>query len=268
MRNMFAFCIVLSLGWSVMAAGPAPAASGSASASSASASTADIKPAPAPNFFWIGVWMQPPGDFKKWKERGVNVIVTDRPKPDHKSDRDAYFAAAQAQGLKVVIYPDPKDPLLDLKRPAFYAWMQGDEPENWGHLLKKADGNFDAPATTATYNQIYRKLKELSPKTPVYGNFNGMQLTATKDKRGARGEVIRDDYREFLKGVDWCSGDWYVRATGREASRIADLQGRMVDYLFELSGGKKPVFAFIECCNQKLHSAKNGAAPTASEMRA
>jgi hypothetical protein len=95
-----------------------------------------------------------------------------------------------------------------------------------------------------------------------------MQLTATKDKRGARGEVIREDYREFLKGVDWCSGDWYVRATGREASRIADLQGRMVDYLFELSGGKKPVFAFIECCNQRLTSAKNGAAPTASEMKA
>jgi hypothetical protein len=264
MRKVVAMVVVLLLGCSVMAADVgSPATKPSAAASNSLEASAG-----PPSFFWIGVFMQPPGDFKKWKERGINIIATDRPKPDHKSDRTAYFAAAQAAGLKVVIYPDPENPLNDLKKPAFYAWMQADEPENWGHLLKKADGKFDCPATAESYVAIYRKLKELSPSTPVYGNFNGMQITGTGDRRGNRGEMVKDDYRIFMKGADWLSGDWYVRATGREASRIADLQGRMVDRIFEWSGGNKPVFAFIECCNQRLASAKNGAAPTASEMRA
>jgi len=55
--------------------------------------------------------------------------------------------------------------------------MQGDEPENWGHLQKNADGTFDLPGTTQTYCSIFNTLKQVSPSTPIYGNFNGMQLT-------------------------------------------------------------------------------------------
>ena len=43
---------------------------------------------------------------KKWKDRGANVALTDKPKPDN-SSRPSYFAAAEAAGMKVVIYPDP-----------------------------------------------------------------------------------------------------------------------------------------------------------------
>src|SRR5438045_6890878 len=42
----------------------------------------------------------------------------------------------------------------------------------------------------------------------------------------------------------------------------------MIDYLLELSGGNKPAFAYIESCNIRITSSKNGAAPTASEMKA
>jgi hypothetical protein len=225
------------------------------------------RPAPPLPFFFIGVWMQPAKDLKKWKDRGVNVAVTDKPKPD-KTTREAYFAAASAAGMKVVIYPDPVFPSNDLKQTSFLAWMQGDEPENWGPLQKNADGTFDLPGTTQTYCSVYNTLKQLSPSTPVYGNFNGMQLTSTRDKRDAKKGIIRQDYRDFFCGSDWISGDWYVRSNGRGPEKIAELQGKMIDYLLELSGGQKPAFAYIESCNIRITSAKNGAAPTPSEMKA
>src|SRR5687768_7799854 len=90
--------IVLSL---LLIARPLLGADAPAASTSGFASAAPAPTVPPPDFFWVGVWMQPPNDFKKWKDRGVNVIVTDRPKPDHKSNRDQYFAAAHAQGLKV-----------------------------------------------------------------------------------------------------------------------------------------------------------------------
>src|SRR5882762_10466486 len=88
------------------------------------------RPVPPLNFFFIGVWMQPAKDLKKWKDRGVNVSVTDKPKPDN-TPRSTYFAAAAAAGMKVAIYPDPAGPTNDLKEKSFLAWMQADEPENW-----------------------------------------------------------------------------------------------------------------------------------------
>src|SRR6266581_1553153 len=209
------------------------------------------QPAPPLPFFFIGVWMQPVKDLKKWKERGINVAVTDKPKPD-RTTRDAYFAAAAAAGLKVVIYPDPVFPSNDLKQPGFLAWMQGDEPENWGHLQKNSDGTFDLPATTQIYCQIFNSLKQVGPSTPIYGNFNGMQLTSTRDRRDAHKGIIREDYRNFFCGADWISGDWYVRSNGRGPEKIAELQGKMIDYLQDLSGGQKPVFAYIESCNIRI----------------
>ena len=225
------------------------------------------QPAPPLPFFFIGVWMQPAKDLKKWKDRGINVAITDKPKPDN-SSRASYFAAAAAAGVKVAIYPDPAGAANDLKQQSFLAWMQGDEPENWGHLQKNSDGTFDLPGTTQTYCSIYNTLKQVSPSTPIYGNFNGMQLTSTRDRRDARKGIIREDYRNFFCGSDWISGDWYVRSNGRGPEKIAELQGKMIDYLIDLSGGQKPAFAYIESCNIRITSAKNGTAPSASEMKA
>ena len=83
------------------------------------------QPAPPLPFFLIGVWMQPAKELKKWKDRGINVVVTDKPKPDN-SSRASYFAAAESAGVKVVIYPDPAGAANDLKNKSFLAWMQGD----------------------------------------------------------------------------------------------------------------------------------------------
>src|SRR5438477_791486 len=111
MRKIFVTVVVLLLACPLMAEGPT------------------TRPAPALPFFFIGVWMQPAKELKKWKDRGINVVVTDKPKPDN-SSRASYFAAAESAGVKVVIYPDPAGAANDLKNKSFLAWMQGDEPEN------------------------------------------------------------------------------------------------------------------------------------------
>src|SRR5213078_888147 len=104
------YLLVVAL--SLLLACPVLAAAGPATKPTTMPTT---RPAPPLPFFFIGVWMQPNKDLKKWKDRGVNVAVTDKPKPD-KSTREAYFAAAAAAGMKVVIYPDPVFPANDLKQ--------------------------------------------------------------------------------------------------------------------------------------------------------
>src|SRR5438874_3948586 len=157
------YLLVLAL--SLLLACPVLAADGGAMRPTTRPTTRSAPPLP---FFFIGVWMQPNKDLAKWRSRGINVAVTDKPKPDN-SSRSVYFAGAAAAGVKVVIYPDPAGPQNDLKQQSFLAWMQGDEPENWGHLQKNSDGTFDLPATTATYCSIYNTLKQVSPSTPIYG---------------------------------------------------------------------------------------------------
>ena len=79
MRKFVAILVVLSLVCSLKAADEKKA--------TASPTTRPTtQPAPPLPFFFIGVWMQPAKDLKKWKERGINVAVTDKPKPDN-SDR-------------------------------------------------------------------------------------------------------------------------------------------------------------------------------------
>ena len=73
------------------------------------------------------------------------------------------------------------------------------------------------------------------------------------DKRDARKGIIRQDYRDFFCGSDWISGDWYVRSNGRGPEKIAELQGKMIDYLLELSGGQKPAFAPVQAANWRDH---------------
>jgi len=101
MRNLFVFAVCTLLTCPVFAA-------------DAPTTRPTTQPAPPLPFFFIGVWMQPAKDLKKWKDRGINVAITDKPKPDN-SSRASYFAAAAAAGVKVVIYPDPGRAANDLK---------------------------------------------------------------------------------------------------------------------------------------------------------
>src|SRR5687767_12681614 len=161
-----------ALSVSLLAAAPAPIKQ--AQVSTAESKTMAIKP---PDFFVIGVWQQPPNLFKTWADRGINTLVTNAPKPDHKPDRPGYFKVAAANNLRVAIGADPENPLGDLEYPNFFAWMQRDEPENWPALKKTADGKFDTPGTIEQYQSNYNRLKKLSPMTPIWGNFNGMHVT-------------------------------------------------------------------------------------------
>src|SRR5258706_16241349 len=76
------------------------------------------QPAPPLPFFFIGVWMQPAKDLKKWKDRGINVAITDKPKADN-SSRASYFAAAAAGGGNVANYPRAARAANDLKEQRF-----------------------------------------------------------------------------------------------------------------------------------------------------
>jgi hypothetical protein len=220
-----------------------------------------------PPYILISVYMQPASSFQKWKDRGCNAITTDKSKPDSppetQASRTAYFKAAADLGMKVIIGSDPLGAGNDLSRPGFLAWSQPDEPENWGRVVKNPDGSFNWPATTAKYNLDYRSLKNAAPNVPVYGNFNGGPLMSARETTTDPRNITLPTYREFAKGADWLSADFYIRPQGRPPEQLANY-GKMQDILQSIGPGK-PTYAVIECCDQGL---TNGVAPNASEVRA
>lgn len=207
--------------------------------------------------------MQPASNFAKWQARGVNTIVTDKSKPDSPPEtaasRTGYFNAAQAASLSVIIGPDA----ADTSRPGLLAWSQKDEPEDWGHVLKNADGSFDWKATTDGYISDYARFKSFGTSVPVFGNFNGGPILSARESDTNPKNVTLPMYREFAKGTDWLAADFYIRPQGRPPEQIANY-GKVQDRLALIAPGK-PSFAIVECADQGL---TGGAAPSASEVRA
>lgn len=253
----------------LLAAAPAQVKTPTSSAANAKAASASKSlVAKGPDYFVIGVWQQPPQLFKTWSQRGINTLVTNAPKPDHKPDRPGYFKLAAANNLAVVIGADPENPLNDKQYPNFLAWLQRDEPENWPALKKTKDGKYDVGGSIEQYQSNYGRLKKLSPMTPIWGNFNGMHMTGTTKKAHDRNPVGQEHYPPFMLGTDWVSADWYVRPAGRDGNRIGDLIGTMCRRLEEWSGGK-PFFVFVDCAELGIKGTPAPpAAPKPEEMRA
>jgi hypothetical protein len=227
---------------------------------------AALAPVPSPTI-QIGVYMAPASSFQKWKDRGINTIVTDKSKPDSppetQASRTAYFKAASDLGMQLIIGSDPMGAANDLPRPGLLAWCQPDEPESWSKVVKNPDGSFNWSATTNRYRLDYANLKNIAPNVPVYGNFAGGPLLSARETSTDPRNITLPTYRDFAKGADWLASDFYICPQGRPPEQLANY-GKQQDCLQSIGPGK-PTYAVVECCDQGL---PNGRAPTASEVRA
>jgi FtsZ-binding cell division protein ZapB len=210
----------------------------------------------------IGVYEQPATSLQKWADRGINTLVGIA---QGQNRLDAFNAATNAK-IRVLAAPDPV-PAIDVSIPAFLGWNQPDEPENQNHVP-----NLDYNAAAEVYVKRFLTLKAANAKaanTPIFGNFNGMVLTAAREAPPAVGtwtNIVGPQYRRFFEGVDWLCADWYVRNSGRTPDRILPLISAMMQRLNDWSFGK-PSMAFIECSFQG-RTEVGSSAPTPSEMRA
>jgi hypothetical protein len=227
--------------WSIALAGTLVAASVSAAPAPFAASDAEQGGLFLDGFFPIGVWVPPPYDYEKWKNRGVNTMV------GIGFDLEGSIAEAHRLGLHMIREPRP-DPADDAGESLLLAWAQPDEP----------DGIYSQVPYTEIQAQ-YQAWKAIAPNRAVFINFIGA-LNQYDLITAESGDAW---YRKYAQGADWISVDRYPVNNGDEDD--LGLLGRMMDHL-ELIADDKPRFAFIETSNFDTTDSTRG--PTAAEVRA
>lgn len=203
------------------------------------------------NFFPIGVWLPPVGDFTKWKSRGVNTVVG---VPWGTKEAD-WTAQARTQNMRM-IRPPISSPSADITESRFLAWAQPDEPDGTTNQVPYA-----------TIQSQYNKWKRIDPNRLVYinliGDLNQYDTGPSQCKAGYQPtcQSGRTFYQKHIAGADWISGDIYPVNRGLSLSSVSE----MVDKLRAWSG-TKPVFAFIESADYDTTDAT--AAITPGQLRA
>ena len=195
-----------------------------------------------PNFFPVGVYVQPTSNFGLWKGRGVNTVI-DVPQGN---DAVAWNAAAEQQGL-YMIRAASSDPASDKNNPWLLAWSLGDEPEGNG-------------VSASTLISQYQQLKSVDANIPVQVNFVGGSIL------GLQGSCNQSCYLAYGPAFDWGSNDIYP-VTGWGAPNNLTWVGQAVSKMLQWFPNR-PEFAYIETSNQLLPWIPNDTGPTAGQVRA
>ena len=219
------------------------------------------KPQPSLPKFLIGVWYQPTSSFEKWKARGINTLVGYEAEGGNVS-RQQWLEAARKAGFCYIVKPtdDPDELKADLADPYLLAWSQQDEP----------DGTGNTPPEKIV--EIYKTWKAVAdPSNGAESNDKPVFLNLDGNKMQWRPPA---DYEQYVQGGDWIAFDYYPFNGGNGAIAVL---GDRLDKLRAWSGGKKKLFAFIECSDQNLKVSDWGKqidpdgtkmrCPTAAEMK-
>lgn len=189
---------------------------------------------------YFGICQQPIENLSMWRDIGINMIV-DFPLingvPMTPADRIKYLIECEKLGLKQ-IREEVSEITNDTKNPNFIAVSTGDEPD----LQKKPVSELQA---------LQSKYKGI---LPTFTNFDGAYLLGIQKYDDGSSY----DYQSAVNASDWLSSDLYPvsgwNATATNANGAVDMYaaGRATDKLVELSGGRKPVFQYVETCVQLL----------------
>lgn len=213
--------------------------------------------------FIVGVFSQPVSSFAKWKERGINTLVSHEPEAGRVKKAD-WEAAAAAAGLYFMSYPDPSlDPAIlraEASQPYRLAWMQDDEPDLTRDLADPRNlpsGPYKGWRDPVPFERVYAACKAAAPHMPVLCNFAGPQITPRDYTHG-------QGHARYLAAADWLAHDWYVKNKNAQRYPI-ELIGQAMDRLAAWSQPhSKPQFVFIECSPQNVSPL--GRCPTADEV--
>lgn len=190
-------------------------------------------------FFPIGVWVPPPYDYAKWKNRNINTIN------GISYDFEGSIAQANSLGLHMIREPRP-NPADDANEPLLLAWAHPDEP----------DGIYSQVPYT-TIKTEYNSWIAIAPNRPVFINFVG-DLNQYDIVTSESGDAWYDKY---VAGADWISADKYPVNSGQGLNRL----GQMADHLRVLAASK-PIFAFIE--SSDIDTGDGNPGPTPDQLRA
>ncbi len=210
-----------------------------------------------PSFFPITVWLQSPSSAKAYEAIGINTYVG-----LYKGPTDTMLSNLAAANMPVACDQNAVG-LANLSDPTIVEWTQQDEPDN----AQPASGGGYGPCVPAsTIQGLYQQMRTNDPTRPVFLNLGqGVANDPYVGWGSACSKTHPGDYPDYIKGSDVISFDIYPsNSTDPNVQGKLWLVAKGVDNLMTWSGGKKPVWNWIECTGIDDPSGK----PTPTEVKA
>lgn len=191
-----------------------------------------------PGFFPVGVWLQDPALAPKYRDLGVNLYVGLGGRPDAGD-----LAPLREAGMRAILRAG-EEALRFRDDPAVAGWMPEDEPDS-AQLLGPCRG-YGPPRDPGESRREYERIRRDDPTRPVLLNLGPGAAWDDCPARGSR-RGKPEDYPAYARGGDLLSFNFYP--ANREEPEVAgrlEFMARGVDRLREASGGRKPVWVFVE----------------------
>jgi len=220
----------------------------------------DFRPGPLddPDFFPIGVWLQPAPErvISTYKNIGVNVYfggISSYPSPRGKDWLDNIHAA----GMYAVLPIEQKYIDNELyKHPAVIGWHQPDEPE-----LTHSDGSTIPPGVLMA-NLV--QVRGLEVQMPVFLGFS----QSVGNDRYVGHVVPYDVYPEYCRTADILGFDIYpCNSLGASGPDRFCVGAKGLDRLKQWSKDEKMLYFVVEANKFTKANVKDSRSPTAAEVQ-
>lgn len=191
-----------------------------------------------PSFFPVGVWLQDPALAPRYRDLGINLYVgvrdLSRPEP---------LAPLREAGIRAVLRAD-EVALRFRDDPQVAGWMMEDEPDS-AQLLGPCQG-YGSPVPPSQVRLKFERIRSEDPTRPVLLVLGPGAAWDHSPARGPR-RGHPEDYPEYARGGDILAFSFHpVNREEPAVSGRLELMVRGVDRLRAASGGRKPVWAFVE----------------------
>ena len=203
------------------------------------------------DFFPIAVWLQNPGNAKRYRQAGINTYVG-----LWRGPTEEQLAELKKAGMKVICHQN-KTALKHIDDPMIIGWMHGDEPDN-AQSLGQGKG-YGPPILPKKIIADYYKIRQADPTRPVILNLGQGVAWDGWHGRGVRTNHP-EDYPEYVKGCDIASFDIYPAVHSKpEVAGNLWYVAKGVERLTKWTEGKKVVWNCIECT--RIHNPAKKATP-------
>jgi len=191
------------------------------------------------DFFPIAVWLQSPGNAKRYRQAGINTYVG-----LWRGPTDEQLAELKKADMKVICHQN-KTALMHVDDPTIIGWMHGDEPDN-AQSLGEGKG-YGPPILPQKIIEDYTEIRQADPTRPVILNLGQGVAWDGYYGRGVRTNHP-EDYPEYIKGCDIASFDIYPAVHDKpEIAGNLWFVANGVERMIKWAEGKKVVWNCIEC---------------------
>jgi hypothetical protein len=205
----------------------------------------------------IAVWLQVPANAAKYAKIGINCYVGLWEGPN-----ESQLATLEKAAMPLICEPN-EEALKPRWNREIVGWLQQDEPDNAQELA--GDSGYGPPITPDEMVTRYHAMKNADPsRRPVYLGLGQGVAWDGWFGRGVRSNKP-EDYPRYVEAGDIVGFDIYpVTHDQKEVAGKLEYVGRGIDRLVKWTGGKKPVWACIECT--RINNVK--VKPTPAQVRA